>query len=425
MLKIRDIVNAPGLGVTVAAGTAGLDSPVRWIHVSELRDPTPWLEGGELLLTTGLGLGTSPAGQVAYVRRLSAAGLAGLGFGVGLGFEAVPRAVMTVADRLGFPVLAIPYELPFIAVTKFGFSRLVGAQLELMTDALEVHERLAAIVLDGDGLEPLLDALHSCTGCSLQVVDGRGRVLGERRSGRRRREAPDAPLELPVGGYGESAAVLQCWPAGERFGEYDLLVLHHGQTAISFELSRRRAVSATELRLAGDMFEDLDHDRLEDREIDRRLAAFGLDPACRCASIVAEPEAGVAAEQLRDELARELVDLGIAHLSTARLDAALFLIQVDDEDEALRLARRLTACAAAARIGVGRPAVGRAVRRSLAEARVALDAACPVASYRDLGPLELILGLPDAALQAFVDRVLGDVAADRMQIGRASCRERV
>ena len=71
MLTIRDIVDTPGFGVGVAAGVAGLENPIRWIHVSELRDPTPWLEGGELLLTTGLGLGASPARQVAYARRLA------------------------------------------------------------------------------------------------------------------------------------------------------------------------------------------------------------------------------------------------------------------------------------------------------------------------------------------------------------------
>jgi purine catabolism regulator len=413
MLRIRDIVNAPGLGVGVAAGASGLDRAVRWVHVSELRDPTPWLEGGELLLTTGLGVGTSPAGQVAYTRRLASAGLAGLGFGVGLGFDAVPRAVLTVADRLDFPVLTIPYELPFIALTKFGFSRLVGQQLELMTDALAMHERLAEIVLAGGGLEPLLDAIHDCLGCSLSVVDGGGRVLGERRSSRRPASTADAPLELPVGGHGETAAVLRCWPHGDRFSEYDLLVLHHGQTAVSFELSRRRAVSATELRLAGDMFEDLEHDRLADREVDRRLAAFGLDPAQGCASILAEPAAGVPVEQLRQELALELESMGIPLLSTARSDTAVFLVQVGDEDDALRLAHRLASLTGSGRIGVGRPASGRAVRRSLAEARAALEAACPVASYRDLGPLELILGLPDAALEAFVDRVLGDAAGNR------------
>jgi hypothetical protein len=52
----------------------------RWAHSSELEDPTPWLSGGELLLTTGLPL-DGPASQREYVRRLDAAGVAGLGLG--------------------------------------------------------------------------------------------------------------------------------------------------------------------------------------------------------------------------------------------------------------------------------------------------------------------------------------------------------
>ena len=53
----------------------------------------------------------------------------------------------------------------------------------------------------------------------------------------------------------------------------------------------------------------------------------------------------------------------------------------------------------------------RALGRSLLEARAALDAGGgDVSSYRDLGSLELLLSLPDAALEAFVDRVLGPAA---------------
>ena len=64
-------------------------------------------------------------------------------------------------------------------------------------------------------------------------------------------------------------------------------------------------------------------------------------------------------------------------------------------------------------MGVGRPASGRGLGRSLLEARTALDAvAAPVASYHDLGPLELLLSLPTASLAAFVDRVLGPAAGN-------------
>ena len=57
MLTVRDIVNLPGLGLELVAGAAGADNSIGWVHVSELPDPTQWLEGGELLITTGLGVG--------------------------------------------------------------------------------------------------------------------------------------------------------------------------------------------------------------------------------------------------------------------------------------------------------------------------------------------------------------------------------
>ena len=49
---LREIVALPELGLAVRAASAHLDRPVRWVAVSELEDPAPFLEGGELLLTT-------------------------------------------------------------------------------------------------------------------------------------------------------------------------------------------------------------------------------------------------------------------------------------------------------------------------------------------------------------------------------------
>ncbi|MEX0743382.1 MAG: PucR family transcriptional regulator ligand-binding domain-containing protein, partial [Actinomycetota bacterium] len=45
----------PGLALRFVAGEESANRPIRWVHISELEDPTPWLKGGELLLTTGTG----------------------------------------------------------------------------------------------------------------------------------------------------------------------------------------------------------------------------------------------------------------------------------------------------------------------------------------------------------------------------------
>ena len=408
MLTVRDLTHLPNLELAVAAGADGLGNTVTWLHVSELNDPTRWLEGGEFLLTTGLGVGEAAATQRAYVRRLAKHGLSGLGFGTGFSFPEVPKPIVEEAEKQSFPVLAVPYEVPFVAITKTAFTHLANEQLEQQTRALAVHERLSEAVIRGRGVDALLAVVCNHLDCSLALVDEQERVVSERHA--RRRASFDDALELPVVAEGE-VATLRAARDGKPFGEYDKLVLHHGQTALAFELSRRRAVSEAELRLAGDLLEDLEGERLDERETDRRMTAFGLEPARSYAALLAAPRNGRSGEQIRREVAEELDRSRVRYLSTARRDRATFLVEAASEDEILGLAEKIVKAGPHARVGVGRPAQGRALGRSLLEARAALDAAeGDVASYRDLGSLELLLSLPDAALEAFVDRVLGPAA---------------
>ena len=375
------------------------------MHVSELPDPTQWLEGGELLITTGLGVGELSRPQREYVRRLAGHGLAGLAFGIGFGWAEPPAALADEAERLDFPLVTVPYEVPFIALTKAIASRLANAQLARLERALEVHERLAVSVLEGQGAPALLAILGDHVGCALALVDEAGRVVGERHSARL--EGCEHVLELPVVADGETWSLRAGKPRDE-LSEYDRLVLHHGQSALAFELSRRHAVSAAELRLAGDLLEDLEHDRLDEREISRRIAAFGLDPQSRYAALLAVAESAAPGDEVRAAAARVLDSRGARYLSASRRDRAAFLVATDLEEDALAIARELVDVAPGTRVGVGRPASGAGLGRSLLEARAALDAvAGPVASYQDLGSLELLLSLPGAALEAFVARVLG------------------
>ena len=105
MLTVRGLVAEMGLELTT--GDGGADAPVRWVHISELPDPTPWLSGGELLLTTGIPLDTDER-QREFVRLLSGHHLSGLGFGTGFDHEQLPAGIVAEADELGFPVFEVP-----------------------------------------------------------------------------------------------------------------------------------------------------------------------------------------------------------------------------------------------------------------------------------------------------------------------------
>ena len=94
MLTVRAFVE--DMGLELAAGEDGRGHPVRWVHITELRDPTPWLSGGELMLTTGLQL-DSAVRQREFVAGLPTTALPGSGFGTG--FD--PRRAARGAGRPG------------------------------------------------------------------------------------------------------------------------------------------------------------------------------------------------------------------------------------------------------------------------------------------------------------------------------------
>ena len=94
MLTVASLVAE--LDLTLATGEEHAEVNVRWVHSTELLDPTPWLRGGELLLTTGLQLSGAKL-QREFVERLAEREIAGLGFGTGFVHKKVPAAVCRIS----------------------------------------------------------------------------------------------------------------------------------------------------------------------------------------------------------------------------------------------------------------------------------------------------------------------------------------
>jgi PucR family transcriptional regulator, purine catabolism regulatory protein len=119
------------LGLSLLSGEDSAQTHVRWVHSTELADPTPWLKGGELLLTTGMQL-DRPKVQRELIERLADHRIAGLGFGTGFAHKRVPAALVTAARKRDFPLFEVPYELPFIAITERAFAQLVNERYEML-----------------------------------------------------------------------------------------------------------------------------------------------------------------------------------------------------------------------------------------------------------------------------------------------------
>jgi len=134
----------------VVAGADHLERPVRWVHVSELPDVAGVLQGGELVLTTGIALPEDRDGLARYVRELDEVGVAGLVIEFGRRyFDTLPRALVHAAEQRGLPLIVLRRELRFVAVTEAVHALVVNAQLELLRTSEAVHQVFNELAVEG------------------------------------------------------------------------------------------------------------------------------------------------------------------------------------------------------------------------------------------------------------------------------------
>ncbi|WP_327132176.1 PucR family transcriptional regulator [Streptomyces sp. NBC_01343] len=147
------------LGLRHLAGPAEAD--VHGVHASEMADPSPYLLGGELLLTAGAELGADPDG---YVSGLVAAGAAALGFGVAPVHEEVPAALAAACARYGLPLLEVPPRTPFTAVARSVWRLMAQARTRELRRVAEVQQSLATAAARPDPVAAVLTRLAASLG---------------------------------------------------------------------------------------------------------------------------------------------------------------------------------------------------------------------------------------------------------------------
>ena len=438
-LTIRDIVSIPGLPLRLLAGGARSGEAIRWVHASELEDPTPWLKGGELILTTGMGVGDTAAKHRAYVRRLVTAGVGGLGFGLGFGFDQTPKALVAEAAKHGFPLFEVPYPVPFIAITEAVFTRLLAEQYDMLQRAVDAEHVLTRAVLDGKGIDGVATSLADVIKGWALLLDLHGMPLastGRAASLRQERvrdelrdsrpEGPNFSISLvdqghhvwvqPVGADGRVEAFLAVGKP-EQPSQFDRIVAGHALSLFAIELAKARAVAEAQRTLQGDFFDEL-AGGIDAADAARELARFGF--ARDATLVVVALEAADPAAVDPHEIARTATD----HLS--RIDGGylvstqptgISVLHPSQDADPAELAKALgTKLGVELRSGSGSPVGVDDVGRSLREARYALQV-CRLegwthAGFEDLGTYRLLLSMADPdALRAFADALLAPLDA--------------
>ncbi|MDP9443312.1 MAG: PucR family transcriptional regulator ligand-binding domain-containing protein, partial [Actinomycetota bacterium] len=200
-LTVADVLALPEVQAgqpVVLAGEAGLLRPVRWVHVLELSKVEGLLRGGELVLTTGVALPTSNDELRRYVAAVDRARASGLLLQLGERWVNPPPALLAAADRVGLPVIGLPVEVPFVAITESVHASIVSSSYAELQASERLYELFARRGIDGSSPQQVAEDAAALAGAPVVLESPGHRVLAAALAGR------------------EAAAVLANWESRSR-----------------------------------------------------------------------------------------------------------------------------------------------------------------------------------------------------------------
>ncbi|MYZ12516.1 MULTISPECIES: PucR family transcriptional regulator [unclassified Streptomyces] len=268
---LASLVHHSALKLTVRAGEDRLDAPVRWAHASELADPVPYMEGGELLLITALKLDAEdPDAMRRYVKRLAGAGVVGLGFAVGVHYPDIPKALVDAATDADLPLIEVPRRTPFLAISKAVSAAIAAEQYRAVTAGFAAQRELTKQALS-DGPEGLLLALAGQVDGWAALYDASGAVVAaapewaNRRAARvtadvehlRERPAPASSVvagaedrvELHSLGTGRRPRAALAVGTASTLGTAERYAVHSAIALLTLTTERSRSLHAAEQRI--------------------------------------------------------------------------------------------------------------------------------------------------------------------------------
>lgn len=186
-MRLRALLETDALGLRLLGGEDELDRTVRGVMTTDLRDPSRYLSGGELVLT-GLAWRRDEHDSEPFVRILSAAGVAGLAAGEAeLG--AIPDDLVQACLRHRLPLFAVNESVAFATITEHVVRQVSGERAGDLAAVVDRHRRLMTSGPAGGGPEVVLDLLGSDLDLHAWVLSPTGRRIA----------GAGAPLPAEVG----------------------------------------------------------------------------------------------------------------------------------------------------------------------------------------------------------------------------------
>ncbi|MBL8928073.1 MAG: PucR family transcriptional regulator [Pseudonocardia sp.] len=390
LAEVLDLPVLKAAAPRVRAGSAGLDARIRWVHVSEQRNPAGTLSGGELVLSIGVAVADPTTDAAAYVAALRDAGAVGLVVELGQHVRSLPSTLVQAARAAEFPLVELARAVRFVEVTEIVHAQIVNSQYARMQFIQRVHDTFRTLAVESGEVNRVLVEAATLIGLPVVLEDLRHRALsfaGDFAAARllkdwtaRSHQVPVAPRPSDIGP--EGWMTMPVGPRSRRWGrlvvpqrvvddavaENVAMVLEHAADALTIGRLLGDDSLGLELEAQGELLKDLLRGTtLDEPALRARARALGLPTGSALTVVVV----GASAADPHD---RELLEAAVAATRTLRTTAIVG-----------RLAPGRVGIVAARRSGKGEAGFPERVVELLPSGSVSVAAAAgPVTAFAEL-----------------------------------------
>lgn len=318
-LKLSDLFKLPAYqNIRILAGHAGLQRQVQSINMMDAPDIMDYLKPDELLLTTAYAIRDRPEELLRLVRHMAASQCAGLGIKTKRFLDEIPKSVLELADEIHFPIIELPLHPPLGELLQESLSYIMEKRNEELRYALKMHREFSRLVMQGQGIPSIINALSPLIGGTVLLINHRLQI-----------EAGSGPVSEPFASRllsqtqellakregDQTRHVSLCFVQRELKGQTEVifypieltqqpcflvlvnaqmddsplprLAIEQAANVIGFELMKRQAVKERSRRFKNEFFEDLVEGRFRSvAEMLHQGKRYGLQESYPCLCVV-------------------------------------------------------------------------------------------------------------------------------------------
>ncbi|MCZ4519329.1 PucR family transcriptional regulator [Rhodococcus ruber] len=416
-------------GAFLAAGEGGLDRLVRWVHSGESSDIAKFLSGGELLLTSGQGIGSTSTDQRRFIAALADVGVSALAIELaGRAFTEVPHAVVEEADRLNLPIIGLPIKIPFVEASAQVLQQLTDIATKQYARSDEINrfliERLltgadsVALVHDFAGLLNRPIVLESIAH-EIQAYYGgdergaQGDIIADWQTHSRAVDihSPDAAPEsacrrVPIVLQGTEWGALHLPALGQVDNRMDHIALDHAASAIAISLLNSKVTRVRSAHHQGVLVNRLMVGDLSGTGFVQRALQIGQDLRGKSLIVADIGSKTRSTDKVQTEIVTALRDRNFPAVIADVGQSILAVIALKDATGVNEIAELLgdpDRC-----IGFSKIAQASELPAAVDQARAAASTRQPIQYFDDLGLLRLLVSLASGPeLDQYVEEELG------------------